>query len=125
MLSQVIPGRTGRKKGLLLRLGCLAARAAGAKAKTSLGNRCAPSWWSRSPTITCKAIVFATWPSSEDGAAINLPKTAPSNNLKSCRRKNCATSFAKGSENSERDVKPQLACTIALGDERTFFAKTD
>ena len=49
-------------------------RAAGARARTCRGSRCAPSWWSRSPTITCRARASATRRSSAAGAPTSSPR---------------------------------------------------
>ena len=45
-----------------------ASRAAGVRAKICPGSRCGPSWWSRSPTTTCKAAASATPRNSAAGA---------------------------------------------------------
>ena len=58
---------------------CLAGRVAGARGRTCRGNRCGRNWWSRLPTITCRAIASATRPNFAAGARIN-PQTAPSRN---------------------------------------------
>ena len=55
------PGRSDAARA------CPAGRAAGARARTSRGSRCAPSWWSRWPTTTCRGRASVTPRSSGDG----------------------------------------------------------
>ena len=51
-------GRSMRQETAKPGSACPAARAAGAKARTCHGSRCARSWWSKSLTSTCRAARF-------------------------------------------------------------------
>ena len=73
-----------------------AGRAAGARARTCRGSRCAPSWSSRSPTITCRARASATRRSSGAGAPTSRRATAPTRSSRSCRRTSSQTSSPPG-----------------------------
>ena len=53
------------------------ARAGGTRARTSVGSRCGPSWWSRSATTTCRATGSATPPRSSGGGPTATPPRAP------------------------------------------------
>ena len=61
-------GATGERSA------CRRARAAGARARTFRGSRCAPSWWSRWPTITCRDRASGTRRSSAGGAPTRAPR---------------------------------------------------
>src|SRR5262249_22394815 len=77
---------------------CLAARAAGVKARTCHGNPSGRNWWWKSLTSTCREVVSATWRSSADGERTKRRPTVPTRNSKSFRRRSWQRSTLKVAE---------------------------
>src|SRR5690606_18008681 len=78
--------------------------AAGARARATAGSRCAPSWYARSSTITCRGRAFGTPLTSCAGAGTSPPPSAPSSS--STRRR--PSSWRPSSSRLGEAARPRL-----------------